>query len=388
MFNKKILLLLTITLLVTGCQINTLFPVSSLPIEDVKQDCVIIQPELPVGFLASGTILLGDFSERASIGQIMTLTSNSGQPIYLSDVPVATTGATSPDNELFAYSTIGEDNSSTLIVLDVNGKVEFTLPWDEKWGGFYWLNNKQLEFPYFWGGYWQGASPVSDIINVLTGQREILAPSITEPWIPGGPLVPLLVVWKTAYDPTLSVVGYMRGEEPEQSFVLWDLKNNRELWKLDKWSTRTIHPAWTPDGKNLAVAVLNQKEDNWDRFELYLVGRDGQAEKWIDIKGYFKNVSLNISWSPNNRFLAIVPNEGQSFLILDTVTRELLDYCIPADSGFASGIWSPDSSQILIARQSDSSYPSIVFDVNNNRAAYLTNDPKFVPLGWLINYQH
>ena len=383
--NKLKLLILAV--LVTGCQINIPFSASSLPIQEVNKECALMQSELPVGFLTAGTVLLGDFSERAAIGQIMTLTSEADQPAYLPDVPIFSGGANSPDSRLFAYTTVDEDYSSTLVVLDANGKVEFTLPWDEKWGGFNWLNNQQLEFPFFWDDYWQNTSPISDVVNVLTGHSQAIAPALPEPWLPGGPLIPLLVVWKTAYDPTLAFVGYMRGEEPEQSFVLWDLKNNRELWTLKKWSVRTIRPAWTPDGKKLAVVVLNQKEDNWDRFELYLVDHDGYAEKWIDVKGYFKNTSLNISWSPNNRFLAIVPNEGQSFLILDTVTRKLLDYCIPAYSGFASGIWSPDSSQLIVPRLSGSNYPSIVLGIREKQAAYISVNPKLIPIGWLANSQ-
>jgi dipeptidyl aminopeptidase/acylaminoacyl peptidase len=197
--------------------------------------------------------------------------------------------------------------------------------------------------------------------------------------MPGGPIIAQLVVWKASYDPTLSLVGYIRGYEPEQSFVLWDMKNNRELWELNKWTTRTVQPAWTQDEKRLAVVILNEKEDNWNRFELYLIDRNGNAEKWIDLKEHFKDDTVSLTWSPDSRYLVIAPvYKNQTFLVLDTLTRELLDYCIPANVG----IWSPDSTQILL-HQNDGSNPSIVLDIRNEQAAYFTNNKNIIPIGWL-----
>ncbi len=381
--RKRPTILLLLICFTVGCKAE--FSFTGIPIESVKRQCVELASERSTNLVFDGTILLGDFSEQAGIGHIMRFTSDTNQPVLLQNIPSFAGGDTSPDRKLFAYEALNDDLFSTLIVLDANGKVVFTLPWDEKWGGFYWLNNQQIEFPFFWDGYWQGASPVSDVVNVVTGQHETIAPELMDPWIPGGSLVPMLVVWKTIYDPTLSVVGYIRGYEPEQSFVLWDLKDNHELWQLNKWSTRTVRPVWTPDGEKLAVVVLNQKEDEWDRFELYLVDRKGRAEKWIDISGYFKNAAININWSPDGRYLSIAPNEKQSLLILDTQTGELLDYCIPAEVGYNSTIWSPDSTQILLPRQSTADNPSIILDIKNKEAAYITDNPKFIPIGWLSN---
>lgn len=381
--RKRLILLLVLVCFAAGCGTESLF--TEIPIVRVTQHCVELTSERSTTLVFNGTILLGDFSEQAGSVRVMGLTSDISQPVLIQNAPLFADGDTSPDGKLFAYETVREDYVSTLIVLDVSGEIVFTLPWDKKWGGFYWLNTQQIEFPFFWDDYWQNASPVSDVINVITGQRETIAPKLLDPWTPGGPLVPRLVVWKTVYEPTLSIVGYMRGYEPEQSFVLWDLKDNRELWQLNKWSTRTVRPAWTPDGEKLAVVVLNEKEDDWDRFELYLVDRDGHSEKWIDINGYFKNAAINIYWSPNGRYLAIAPNEKQSLLILDTSTGELLDYCIPAEVGYNPAIWSPDSTQILLPQQGTSDDPSIILDITNKQAAYIVDNPKFIPIGWLSN---
>lgn len=385
---RKWIALSIIVILTSRCQSGATPIAIPLPVREVKQECATVQSELPTKFLTEGTVLLGDFSQQGAIGHVEVLTPDATEPIHWSNVPIYGGGATSPDGKLFAYQTTSEEiasNYSKLIVIDTTGKVTFSLPWDNKWGSLYWLNNRQLEFPYFWDDYWQNVPPISDIINVLTGQHESVSPELPDAWTPGGPLIPFLVVWKTAYDPTFSVVSYMRGNEPEQSFVLWDLKNNHELCELNKWSTRTVRPAWTSDGKRLAVVVLNQKEDNWDRLEIYLVDRSGDAERWIDIRGYFKDATVSVNWSPNGRYLAIVPNGQQPLLMLDTLTGELLDYCIPAYVGYGSVIWSADSSQIILPRLSDSNYPSIVLNIKNKQAAYITNNPNLIPIGWLAN---
>ncbi len=371
--------------LAAGCQLDLPLVGAPLPVQAAKSECVTIQSELSAGFLVSGTILLADFSEHDS--KLMALNPTSIQPVDLPDIPVLNNGGeTSPDATMFAYETVRQEPdstfSSTEVVLNGHGKVKFTFPWDRKWGGFDWLNNRQLVFDY-WEG-WQSDPPVNDVVDIVIGQHETITPILPNPWLPGGPLMAGLVVWKAVYDPSLSVIGYMRGNEPQQSFVLWDLKNNRELWELNKWSTRTIRPAWTPDGKRLAVAALNQKEDNWDRFELYLVDRDGHAQKWIDIKGYYKDSRMYLNWSPNGRYLAIISSK-RPLLILDTLTKQLLDFCLPVHSeGIGWPSWSPDSSQVIVSQYYWSSQ-SVVLDLNKKQASYLNINPHYGPVGWLAD---
>jgi len=287
-----------------------------LPIGKVVQNCISVQSTSPSKFITKGTIILGDFSERMLIGNLLAFDSSYEIPVHLPNIPIYWDGKVSPDGKWFAYETVNEEAefTSTLIVLDTYGEERFTLPKDQEWGGFYWIDNQRVEMAY---GDWQNDSPSSDVVNIFTGQRESLTPKLPDPWIPGGPSQAGLVQWKAVYDPTLTLVGYMRGEEPEQSFVLWDLQNNRSLWELNKWSIRTIRPAWSPDGKLLVVAALNQKEDSWDRFELYLINRDGKAEKWIDLKGYYSDATIReISWSPDGRYLVFGTIPEKPLLIL------------------------------------------------------------------------
>ena len=146
------LLLLIFAYSTVGCQVKYFDLSVSLPIQEIIQDCIFIESELATGFLTHGTIL---FTEQARVGQIWRFSSETNRPIQLFDIPLFWGGEASPNGKLFAYNAIGEeDYPSKLVVINVNGDVEFTIPMDEKWGGFYWLNNEQLEVPYFWDGYW------------------------------------------------------------------------------------------------------------------------------------------------------------------------------------------------------------------------------------------
>lgn len=188
------------------------------------------------------------------------------------------------------------------------------------------------------------------------------------------------------YDPTLTRVAYTAGKEPDLSLVLWDLESKRELWRLTKHSTVFIQPEWSPDGTHLAAVALNDYEDNWDRFELYLVSRDGQATQWIDLRGYYVNSSVTLKWSPDGRYVAIVPvGSAKTVLILDIASQQLVDYCISANA-FADGyqaqiVWSPDSTQVIVPNQDTS---AIVIDLKRKSAAYIVQDKDYKPVGWLI----
>lgn len=379
---KKISMLL-LTLVVAGCQPGFFAQPASLPIQQIAQECIPVQEELPKGVLANGKILFVERTDYVTRPQIMVLEPNAEQPIILPDIPNYSGGAYSPDRKLYAYETSIGDYSSILVVISPNGEIVLTLPWDEKWSGFYWLNSQQLEFPYFWEDYWQNSPPISDVIDVTTGKRETLAPGLPNPWIPGGRLMTGLVVWKAVYDPTLSLVGYMRNDEGEQSFVLWNIQEQRALWELDRWSTRTILPRWTREGEKLAVVAMNEKSDDWDRFELYIVDRNGNAEKWVDLKGYFKDDEVELSWSPDGRYLAIEPiyKQASPFLVLDTANRTLVDYCVKG-----SPIWSPDGTQLLLAQRiSTFEHLSLVLDVRRKQAGFIMKNPKMYPIGWLVD---
>jgi hypothetical protein len=58
---------------------------------------------------------------------------------------------------------------------------------------------------------------------------------------------------------------------------------------------------------------------------------------------------------------------------------------MPAEVGYNPVIWLPDSTQILLPWLSSSVHPSVILDIKSKQAAYITNNPKIIPIGWLAN---
>jgi hypothetical protein len=194
-------------------------------------------------------------------------------------------------------------------------------------------------------------------------------------------------------DASLTRVGYTQyvpGDSQydiNKSFTLWDLQTEQDVSTLDKISVVfTDRPAWSQDGSRLAIIVRNKPEDNWERFELFTIDWDGEVHTWVNVHGNADIGLGKMRWSPNGRFIAI---GGDPFIVLDTVTRQVWDYCISAGF-FASPIyWSPDSKQLLVsmASRETGSQPdvSIVIDLEQDLAAQLHPDPLMIPIGWLEN---
>lgn len=128
---------------------------------------------------------------------------------------------------------------------------------------------------------------------------------------------------------------------------------------------------------------MNQKENNWDRFEFFLVDPNGNATQWIDMKGLYQDVLItDMNWSPDGRYLAFLAPIDKPFLVLDTSTQHLYDYCIPGNSSYVKIVWSPDSTQVIVP-QKDA--PAIVIDLVNETAAQIVETFSYRPIGWLIS---
>jgi len=193
------------------------------------------------------------------------------------------------------------------------------------------------------------------------------------------------ITWGAVPDPTLTRVVYLRRHENPvgYSLVLWDMQTEQALWQLDKDTTKFIEPVWSSDGKQLAVVAMNDEADNYDRFNLYIVHRDGQAQQWVNIKGYYPNVNYGrLKWSPDGRYIAFtLKGDGYPLLILDTNQKEVLDYCVSGGASHSNVIWSPDSTQLILPKQSE---PFIVIDIGHNTAAQIVQDTNYRPVGWLV----
>lgn len=350
----------------------------TLPLRTVNQRCAIIQ-SLPPHFLADGLVIVGDFNKRDYVGDLMALGPDDEEPRRLKELPAFWyDGAISPKGGWFSYR--NDPGGHELVVISGDGEVHSTIRWEDQWQSFDWLDDERLVLVR------HEVPSVVETLNVLTNERQSITATLPGFWTP---TEWLYGKWDVVYDRELTRVAYMReapagkGFVPSR-FVLWDTQSEQELWAIDRWSPTFIEPVWSPDGTRLAVAVLNEGEDNSirDRFELFILSPGGSATKWIDISGYYGDLlHLHMKWSPDGRYLAFAPESERPFLILDTVTRQVLNYCITTNAYAGDILWSPDSTQVIAPNWG---FRSIVLDLQREIAGYIVEeDDDFRPLAWL-----
>jgi hypothetical protein len=346
----------------------------------VTRECGILSGDLPRTVFDGAVLLIGDFNQRDTVGPLMALTSSDEQPWPIPGVPLFWYfGEASPQGTYFAYD--GRDNEdqgySTLVVLDGSTEVVSQGNWRTHWRSPQWLAERQLIF----SDVDPAATLTSELVNIPPGEIDTRSNDLPDYFI-----VPTWEYgrWLPVYDSSLTLIAYIAGTTyADQRFVLWDSQVGTELWAIRTQTAAYTRPVWSPDGTRLAVAVLNELEDDWNRFELYLVHRQGGAQKWIDIRDYFASSStLHMKWSPDGRYLAISPESDRdsTFLLLDTATERLLHHCISSNAYGGKILWSPDSSRVIVPRYG---FRSILLDLHRSIAGDILRDDDFGPLAWL-----
>lgn len=347
----------------------------TLPLRTFTKRCLNVEHATTKGFLSEGTIFLRNFDSD----EILLLTSSDEEPRLLTGVPEGTPDGVSQN---WAWMFYGDS------VIASNGELVTTPHRNNQWGNLQsWLDSERIIF--------QGPTRKSEMLyiyNPFTQQEQIFAPKITDRYqysreLSGWP------VWKFVPDPTLTRMAYVRdGQHLLPELVLMDLENGKTLWTLDRVSPGERHiPVWSPDGSQLAVISDDyQSVSEAYRWEVFTVNREGESTHWTDIhvkpEGLYWLLGEQVAWSPDGRYIAFY---SESLYILDTVSRQAVDYCIPyiAQTGNFMNvrrtiIWSPDSRQMIFQ---PGTYQAVVIDIENDRAIQLGDDIALEPLGWIIS---
>lgn len=307
---------------------------------------------------------------------ILTAEDKSLRPLL--DLPgYYGSGKVSPDNKHFAYW-----DSKDLVILLPDGSIQFIQAWNDRWRSIQgWLDNQQIIFTH-----WKETQISLDLYNPFNNQTQILSPQLSDIHrfsfeSSGWP------IWKLVYNSDLTRLVYMRdhGGIISPELVLNDLTTNETLWELARSSPGIKHmPVWSPNGEELAVAASDDPEDNFKRFQLFLITQNGKAQQWIDIKADLGFGNDQLVWSPDNKYLAFF---GHTLYILDITKRRVIDFCIPYTQSdntinFDADriIWSPDNKKVIFQREDA---PAVLIDLLNDIAFPLGTDPSIKPVGWL-----
>ena len=197
-----------------------------------------------------------------------------------------------------------------------------------------------------------------------------------------------------------------------QSFVMWDLVENKQLTAKQSIAfgiVRTKSPQWTLDGSKVIFAAPNQSLEYMND-ELFAIDQHGNMEKLTDMASIFSTVSINrYSWSPDNHYIAILFSEDnnengsvEQLAVLDVYSHVLSIYCIEGDNSLTTNfdyrrnpkgvidgnvykgvVWSPDSHQLIIEnRFLENSSRIILIDIDKQEAYEILTNVNYQPVGW------
>lgn len=193
-------------------------------------------------------------------------------------------------------------------------------------------------------------------------------------WIPADTI---LTRWGAIFSGDLRLAAYAVGNPVAEAVALWDTQDAKILWQIDRWSPSTIRPAWDPQGTRLAVASVDEPR----KLEVFLVDHAGNGVKWVDVHPDvpLDGALVDVIWSPNGRYVALIPIGGEPLFVLDTSTRTVVQYCIAADASSNDLIWSPDSTMVIVPRGYDA---SVLLTLADGTAYPLLEDPNLKPVAW------
>jgi WD40 repeat protein len=375
----------------------------------LKYQCIEVRPVSPGETASEGIVVL---DSRVVVG------SRYKPETFLLDLAtgkstqIAAEGerqsefAVSPGRKLMAYSRVVLDASEKvvkdeLVIASADGQQQKAIPWEEGWSHIVgWLDDQRVVINLFkrQENLVQMYATFL-VLDPFTGKRQMLRPDF--PAVYDVPRIPDWYGWSiTAYDPTLTRVVYpmFTGNGYEHTYVIWDLKRNRILARLDavfKMASDYLPaPRWSPDGSRL---VVEGSLTTPPAFETFLVSRDGQIEQLTNLYAYEKARLSGYSWSPDGRYIATWLNTSSlretreaELVVVDTLTKQITDYCIRVKYGgeeygdeLLAPIWSPGGKQLIVQDWYEKDHRRVIL-VNPGHSFAVPIVEDMEPAGWML----
>jgi hypothetical protein len=371
------------------------------------EQCLDVAPALSDASSYKGLLILKErFGDNTKPG-VTTLDTATGKTKVISlDRENQIGHVVSPDQTLMAYTSILFDEQENiikeeLVVADANGTRLMSMPWGETWHSIAaWLNESQLVISLILSPEQNsGQKPAALLVlDPFTGEQKLLDADLPGYIHESGLVVPYWDGWLGAvYDSTGSLAVYPAyfGTDPDKfTYAVWDASKEQMVVSLENvFAVYDIfpQPRWSPDNSQFVFNGL-VNTDNGVAIELYRVSRGGQIEQLTELSPTAYVLDSGYSWSPEGRFIALLLITKEVFYpkalvaLLDTVTLQVTNYCLPVSYGGAllsPPVWSPDGRQFLVTDWYDDGHQRIIMiDIEKNIAAQIAEDMELI--GWMV----
>ena len=343
-----------------------------------RSDCVTIDQNPSLDSI-QGAIIFADKRKRFAFSDLVYFDQDTKTFKSLPETASFLTGYTSPSGEKLFYE--HTENGVSSLRLYRLGSQDLDWDWQEDWSTLIgWLDNDRFALKS------KSSEESIWLVNTLTRTVEKVSPVLPDLYrhITSETAVDP-IQWISVFDPTLSRIIYLVGEDTPLGLVMRDLPEKEELWKFHKWAIVLTKPAWSFDGKYLAAGAIGDVEDQYKRFEYYIVDREGHI-KWFFDRHEFVNrgpLQTHLVWAPDNQKLAInIPTVGSPFplLIVNTQIGEITNLCLhDLDIPVTRPIWSPNSDSMVL----ESLSATYMVDLVKRKIFQIENNAEVYPIGWL-----
>jgi Tol biopolymer transport system component len=359
----------------------------------LRDKCLTILPDLPNESNLTGLLVL-DGARGSDVDYLFDMATRDRFPIPITEQVKSLDFAVSPDGDWLAYSGAATTSSTeySLVIRTADNMQSFHFPWDDREWSYlaHWVSDEWIALVKAN----HGERPLYTLIllNPFTGQKQAMEMdyphSLTDDfeWY-SWPTI-------TIYDPTLSKVVYVGySEKTGKKLVLWDRLAQRAIVEIPNFGFTIIPPLWSPNG-NQFVYIKSRPSSTPVRRdeEIVLVKGNGEIIPLTRLSDYFQQTRISsYAWSPDNRSLAFwfwaeskESNEtGFQLAVVDTISKEVMNYCIATDASVPRApIWSPDSQYLAVeVVNPDEDIRTVLVNIDQELAAQVAEF--VVPAGWM-----